>query len=354
MSLAETQGIGPADCALFQWRRYDEINGQWQRLLDSAPQVTLYHRPSWLELLSRAYRFSFWLATLNQDGEIAAGCVMARSKNPFVKRYIALPFSDTCAPLALNGVAATDLLHAIAAHAPSGSAYEIRGSRGPAPWQTVECFGEWRLDLARSLNSIEDGLAVNFRRNLHRSQQQGISIEHGADIGYLKRFYRLQLASRRGFGLPSQPWRFFKLVRELFSASGSFDVWIARCNGKDAASAVFLRDSDCVYYKWGARNGDDHSSANHLLFWRAIEEFAARAHTLDLGRTDFRNLGLTRFKRELGARALALPYAFYPNAPAEISPEVLTGRRRNLARVWRRMPIFVTRIVSRAAYRFLA
>ncbi|MGH8013277.1 MAG: GNAT family N-acetyltransferase [Candidatus Binataceae bacterium] len=350
----EAQSTHPSDCAKFLWRRYDEIRPQWQQLLGLAPEVTLYHRELWLELLSRAYQFSFFLATLERNGRLAAGCVMARSNNPFVKRYIALPFSDICMPLAVDEEAATALLAAIADCAPPRTFYEVRGSRGPAPWQTIDCFGQWGLDLARSLGNIEKGLATNFRRNLRSSHQQGITLEHGASIDYLERFYRLQVASRRAFGLPSQPWRFFKLVRETFAPGGDLDVWIARHNGQDAASAVFLRDGQSVYYKWGAREAEDHSGANHLLFWSAIEAFAPHAHTLDLGRTDSRNLGLSRFKHELGARSFPLPYTFYPKAPAQISPEILTGRRRNLARVWRLMPIFVTRIVSRAAYRYLA
>jgi hypothetical protein len=340
--------------ARLRWQPFGQGRAIWQDLLASAPEATLYHRPAWIDLLGRAYQFSLWLGTLEQDGEVAAGCVMARTNNPFVRRFMALPFSDSCPPLAINGEASVDLLEALPAQAPSGTAYEIRGSRAPLPWQTVDCFASWKLHLDHASQGLERNLAANFRRNLRRASREAIGIEHGSGLEYLQRFYRMQLASRRSFGLPPQPWRFFRLVQETFSAGENFDVWIASKDGRDVAAAVFLRDRECIYYKWGARRADDHSGANHLLFWSAIEAYAGRAEFMDLGRTDLRNLGLSRFKHELGAFPVPLPYSFYPRAPEQISPEVLTGHRKQLARVWRRLPLVVTRMLGRAAYRFLA
>ena len=132
-------------------------------------------------------------------------------------------------------------------------------------------------------------------------------------------------------------------------------LWIASQNGKDVSSAVFLRDRDVAYYKWGARRPGHQSSANHLLFWNAIEEFVSQGvHTLDLGRADVRNQGLTRFKKELGAVAEPLPYSFYPRVPASVSPEMLTGTGRFVSKVWARLPIVATKILGGAIYRFLA
>jgi hypothetical protein len=91
-----------------------------------------------------------------------------------------------------------------------------------------------------------------------------------------------------------------------------------------------------------------------LLFWSVIEEVAARARTLELGRTDVRNQGLMRFKKELGASATALPSAFYPRAPRQVSSESLNGGFALAARIWRRLPIFATALGGRILYRFLA
>src|SRR5258708_1839552 len=93
------------------------------------------------------------------------------------------------------------------------------------------------------------------------------TIEHGSGDVYLERFYRMQLETRRRLGLPPQPRRFFKLVQQKFAPSGKLDIWIANQGGKDVAGAVFIRDGDVMYFKWGARRHLDPSGVNHLLFW---------------------------------------------------------------------------------------
>jgi len=322
----------------------------WRSLLAGCPEVTLYHRERWIELLGRAHRLGMWLATLERDGRVAAGGVFARSPNPFVKRFVALPFSDSAPPLARSADDARELAAALIEQG-DGAAYEIRGLDCGEKWERVGCFVSWRLQLWRPLQALERGLGINFRRNLRRAG--AVRVEHGAGADYLRRFYALQLDSRRHFGVPPQPWRFFELVHGLF-APANLDIWLAKEAGKDVAAAVFVRDGDAIYFKWGARRANCRSNANHRLLWSAVEEFAPHARVLELGRSDVRNQGLMQFKRGLGATATALPYSFFPMAPRQVSPEVLGGAHRLLAMVWRRLPIFATRMLGRVAYRFLA
>jgi len=332
-------------------RPFNKHQALWRELVSASGEATLFHRDSWIQLLARAYSLSLWIATLNKKGKIAAGCLFARA--PLSRRFIALPFSDACAPLALNSEAVGPLLNALTVRGEPPCSYEIRGISGIAPWLTVECFVNWRLYLDSSLRRVEQRLAPNFRRNLRRASRHAISVEHGSSIELLKRFYAMQLRSRRRLGLPPQPWRFFKIAQEIFAAEGNFEVWTACIGGTDVASAVFLRDGDVMHYKWGARRADDESSANHLLFWNAIEEFSSTGRVLDLGRTDVGNQGLMRFKREIGACATPLPSAFYPRAPRRVSAEALTGGFAIAAKVWRRMPVFATALAGRLVYRYL-
>ncbi len=324
----------------------------WRQLSQALPGATLYHRDRWITLLTRAYAFAPILAILYQHNTVVAAGVLARAR--LSGRFISLPFSDRCPPLFRWPEAGRDLLQALVAQPPAPRAYEIRGIAGPPPWETVECFVSWSLNLARPLAHIEKTLSAGFRRNLRRASRLPIAIERGSSSDLLQRFYAMQLESRRRLGLPPQPRHFFELAREIFAPSGNFEVWVARERGRDMASAVLLRDGDVVHYKWGARRATLPSLANHLLFWSVIEEFAPRARALDLGRTDVRNQGLMRFKKELGAGATALPSAFYPRAPRQISAESLTGAFAIAARIWRRLPIFATELGGRILYRFLA
>jgi hypothetical protein len=339
----------------FHLQPYREEKSPWRQVVTESSGDQLYLSELWIDLLERAYRFPLSLATIQESGKaIAAACVFARSRGPINRRFISLPFSDSGALLARDDEAASALLASLLRDGTGATSYEIRGFRVPAPWQTIECFVDYTLDLGRPLAAIERGLDSNFRRNLRRAANQGIEIDTGDTVELMSRFYTMQLESRHHLGLPAQPWRFFKSVQELFAPGGDLDIRIARQNGHDVASAVFLRYKDLLYYKWGARRQDQYSSANHLLFWNAIQDFASHARLLDLGRTDVRNAGLIRFKRGLGATSTSLPVSFYPRAPAHVSAEVLTGARKLMAGVWRKLPISAARILSNLAYGFLA
>ncbi len=327
----------------------------WQRAIATLPGSSLYHRPRWLSLLSRTYGLRLWVAALERDAEVLAACVLAQSRKPFgAGRFIALPFSDSCSPLARDGDAMDELLWQMTLHEELGRGCEVRGVGAPRPWQTSNFFAGWTLDLARPIAEIERRYERDIRRKLRRAQEAGVTIESGAGAAMVKRFHELQVETRLRLGLPAQPLRFFMLVHEIFGATGDSEVWIASHRGRDLAGYFLLRDNDCVHYKWGARRLVEPSSANHLLTHATIEHLASRAGLADLGRCDVRNSGLSRFKREWGADRHPLPYSFFPLAPSHVSSEVLSGRRRVMSNLWRHLPVPAARILGAALYGYLA
>lgn len=329
--------------------------GAWEKTAATSASVTLYHEKRWLDLLSGAYGLNFSLAALRQHDEVIAGCLLARSRNPFATRFVALPFSDYAPPLAQDQMRADELLNELMSYGvATGTAFEIRGAAGPAPWKTVECFQVWRLELSRSLGSLQGGLHANFRRRIRQARAAGVRVERGRGVDHLFRFYRLQLETRRRLGVPPQPLRFFELVRKLFARDDGFEIWLASHRGRDCAAEFILRTGDVIYGKWNARRLDAVPGANHLLLWSVVEEFAGRASVYDLGRTDIRNRGLALFKREMGCTASTIPYCYFPATLGNVSAEVAGGPRKLAMIIWRHLPVAVTRVIGRVIYRYLS
>ncbi|HEY6394801.1 MAG TPA: hypothetical protein VIX12_05235, partial [Candidatus Binataceae bacterium] len=145
----------------------------------------------------------------------------------------------------------------------------------------------------------------------------------------------------------------FQKMREIFAQREILDIWLASQDGRDFAAMILLRDRDQIHAKWAARATRGPDGANHLMFISVVEEYANKAEVLDLGRADLRNNGLNRFKRELGASSAPLPYGYFPAAPRNISSEALTGSGKLISRVWRHLPIPVTRAIGAAIYGYL-
>lgn len=333
---------------------FDRTREQWSTFVASHPDAQLYHSPQWIEVLSRAYGFRTLVATVERAGRIAAGCLLSPSRIPFATRFIGLPFSDCAAVLSSDNEATDVLFDGLTRAARSGASLEIRGSAAPSPWRTVDCFREWSIDLRRPFSSIERGADRNFRRQVRRAAAQSISVEWGVGKVLLKRFYRLQLETRRRLGVPPQPMRFFELIHEVFTREQAMEIWIATREGQDLAGVVVLRCGDKLYAKWSARAAKGSDGASHLIFFSILERHAGDAALLDLGRTDTSNEGLTRFKGEMGATATILPYSYFPRLPRRVSTETLDGTAGAISRVWRHLPLPVTRAVGATAYGFLA
>jgi hypothetical protein len=325
----------------------------WNELVADSPDASLYHRDRWIEVLNKAYNLRPSVAlAVDGGGRVGAGCVFATVGLPFKRRMVSLPFSDACPPLSPDIGAGRELMAALAARASGQSSLEIRGMAAPEPWQIVDSFDDWRLRLDRSLSSLESGASKHLLRQVRNGLKEQMQIDSGSGLARLRRFYQLMLATRRRQGIPPPPFRLFESVNAVFGEDCK--VWLASKGGRDAAGLVVLPDGDRLYYRWGARADAIPPGANHLLFWRLIEESAGEFESLELGRADRRNAGLCRFKRELGAASSPLPYSYYPRAGSQMSAEALTGAARLASRVWQRLPLSVTRVVGTALYQYFA
>ena len=245
--------------------------------------------------------------------------------DPFNPRFVALPFSDTCPPLAADPALVPLLADRLTGLAAPRGGYELRGVALPAPWRVVDCFQEWTVDLGgQSRNSNAAALRISAARCGAPVRWPVGALR--VDLEDLGGFYQLMMETRHRKGLPVQPLSFFKRAHELFSPAGDLEIWSVSQRGQVIASGLMLRAFDCLHYKWSARRTDSPSGAAHLLLWSVIERHAGVTGSLNLGRTDARNSGLVRFKKEAGAGPRQCPTAFIRPRPTRLAPRSSPGR----------------------------
>ena len=357
MKMGETPSISTfrtPDGGELRFAPFAENGEQWIRFAAQIPDATLYHRRLWVELLRAAHGTNIQVATLAYGSEPVAGCLFARPARPFARRLISLPDSELCGPLAKDEESRDAFLGALVSHPRARAGFEIHGAAGPpAPWETVDTFAQWTVEMERPLEKLHQALDRDVRRNMRHATEAGVTVEWGDSVQYLRRFYRLHLDTRRRLGVPPRPFRYFKLLHQIFSPTGALSVWIAHLRDSDLAGLVMLQDGDALYAKMNARSLDCPNGANHLMFVSAMDEFAGRVRRWDLGRVDVRNRGLQDFKKRLGAASTPLPYAYFPRAPRNISSEVLSGPAQILSHAWRRLPLWTTRVLGTVVYGFL-
>lgn len=327
---------------------------RWAAFAFQQPQANIFHHPAWLGLLADCYHRRAWIAAcLDARGDIAAGVpLMEAGRWPGGQRWVSLPFSDHCIPLARSPEALQHLLAALrAAHQSRGlSALELR-------W---DCAG-FQTRSAHVLHTIplQDGLAVAsqrvhsmHRRNARAAEKRGVCVDLDTSRAGMEAYYHLHLETRQRQGVPIQPRLFFELLSERLVERGLGFVLLARSEGRPLAGAVFLAWGATLTYKYGASTLDGlNLRPNDLIFWRALQwgcqnGFAA----LDLGRTDLENEGLREFKSRWGAQEQALVYSYVPAAPQQTTSRWLPWAQF----VIRRSPRWVCRAMGEVLYRVAA
>jgi len=327
---------------------------RWMRLVNRAPQASVFHQPTWMALVRHHYRYPFAAPTiLDAAGEAVAGLPIALVANRLTgRRLVALPFSDTCPPLVARDAnddcrarlaAAIELLSA-----GRGAPVEVRSAfseLGPA----AASFHQHRIDLTPGLPEVERRYTPQVRRNVRKAQRLGVVVRRRVDITALEEFYALHLQTRRRQGVPTQPKAFVLGIAALLAQGCGF-VSVARFEGHTVAAAVFLQAGGKLTYKYGASNVHfQHARPNNLVFANAIGWACEEGlRELDLGRTDFGHDGLRAFKRSWGAVEEPLYYT-YGGLPV---PKKGPPRpERLLAPVIRRSPAFVGRAIGEVLYR---
>ena len=335
---------------------------EWRSFVDRHPGALPYHLPAWAELVADCYHLpAFVVAVRDSTGAISAGIPVIRTRVPLrPSRLVALPFTDFCPPLAAGDADEARLVAAldVARRAAGAQRVEVRG---PLPQAAV--LGDAGYRHVLHLDGNPAAVFARFhrsqvQRNVRKAEATELTIRIGtSERDLLDDFYVLHLATRRRLGVPIQPHRFFRLLRERILRPGIGWVVSVESAGRPIAAALFMATRRTVVYKYGASDADAwRLRPNHLLFWNAIRAACEAGHQqFDFGRTDADADGLRTFKQSWGTEEQRLIYhVIGDTGPRPSSPAHPGAARRLLGPVIRHSPTWVCRLSGELFYRFVA
>jgi hypothetical protein len=294
-----------------------------RELIKRHPASSVFHSTQWLSALHLAYDYEpVVYTTCEPSAELTSGIVFCEVKSWLTgRRLVSLPFSDHCSPLVESSVEFGDLL------------IPVRQSVDDGEWDYSEvrpiCFEPgvsavyaksdrycWHtIDLQPSIDAIFRNLHNSVQRKVRRAEREALAYEEGNSERLLGQFYKLLVATRRRQHLPPQPMKWFHSLMASFGAN--LKIRVALKSGVPIASILTLDYKNTVTYKYGCSDARLHPLGGvALLFWSTIQQAKAAGYeTLDLGRSDRSNEGLTTFKEHWGGLRSGLSYWRYPNRP---------------------------------------
>jgi CelD/BcsL family acetyltransferase involved in cellulose biosynthesis len=329
---------------------------RWAAFVQAHPAALGYHNPAWAEVVASTYRFdAFVLATLAGD-TITAGIPVVDVRVLRRRRWVALPFTDTCPPLLGPGSDGESFTRALeSARLLAGCPLLVRAPISGRVDQAAEAVTH-TLALSDDADRVQAGFHHSQRRNIKRAAKEGVEVRRAAEPSDLSHtFYALHSATRHRLGVPVQPRRFFEAQWRGLVAPGHARLLLAYREGNAIAGMLLLQGNGTVTYKYGASDAAALDvRPNHALFAQAIRDACVEGnHTFDFGRTDFEDEGLRVFKTNWGALETPLVYSALGAAPARkrAAPDDSPGLRRT---VLRRAPAWVGRAAGELLYRYAA
>lgn len=337
-------------------RILDVGSEEWMQFVSDRQDANPFHHPAWASLLAECYGYRPFAFALVGAGGVRRGLPVMEVRGLLGgRRWVSLPFTDHCSPLAapdeLDALASA-IVHASVAE--KVAQLEIRSPlETPAMTRRAEAVVH-RLELDPDPERVRAGFRSAVRRSIRKAEREGVEIREAAsEADIAERYYELHLRNRKRQGTPVQPRRFFRLLWRRLLEPGLGYGLLAYVEGVPVAGAIFLDWNGTVIYKYGASNPQYQAlRPNNLLFWHAIRRASEQGRrTLDFGRTDFENEGLRAFKSSWGASEEPLVYS-----GVGIETSAAAGRARGLAGLAiRRSPTTVVcRAVGEAFYRYAA
>jgi hypothetical protein len=320
---------------------------RWRELVDCCYEAGPFHLPAWARLLGETYGYPAKALVVEDDaGKLSAGVPVLELRGG---RRVALPFTDTCAPLALSAAGLASLARELG----RTGKVEVRAAMPGAETQLVAV--SHLLSLAPGPEQLFAGFKkTQIRQPIGKAERDGVAIRSGrTPDDLLGTFYELHLQTRRRLGVPVQPRRFFELLWERMIEPGHGFVLVAELASEPIAAGVFLSANGTTIYKFGASD-ERHLRVrpNHLLIWHAIQRACAQGdRTFDFGRSDLVNAGLRSFKTAWGATERPLVHSQF-GLEAAYAGDGLASRA--LAPVIRRSPRWVCRGLGELLYKYAA
>jgi len=262
-------------------------------------------------------------------------------------RYISLPFTEHCPPLAVTRKALRDLI--------SGTArWSVEVADAPvelhaeAPEQKNVHAGTVGFRHVLELDSDPERLFGSFKREIrkavHKAERSHIEVHLGQSRADIETYFRMHCDTRHRLGVLVQPKRFFVQLWEKMLSRGLGFTALAYKGREPIAGEVFLALNGHLMAMYGASDPAHWElRPNNLVMWKAIEWGCARGYRdLDLGRTDLDQPGLRNFKRRWGASEDALVYTTIARRSAAPGPSL----SRAIVPVIRRAPSGVARVAG--------
>lgn len=331
----------------------------WDTFVRRQPHANPYLLYGWRDVIRQAYgHATHYLMLTGREGGVQGVLPLVHLKHfIFGNRLVSLPFADTGGVLAIDCETEDTLLSAARDLCLKAGIREIElrqekalvswadpfpaDARTPARQRRVRML----MTLPESAEALRNALKSKLRSQINRPLREGCTSRIGA-VELLDDFYEVFLINMRDLGSPVHSKELMRHVLEAFpERSRIFAVYHA---GRPIAASLVIGFNGVLRNPWASSDRRYGSiSPNMLLYSRMLEYACDNGYqTFDFGRST-PGEGSYRFKEQWGARPDPLHwYVISADGSVTAERESPSERFRLAARVWRKLPIPLTKVLG--------
>jgi serine/alanine adding enzyme len=341
----EIQTYRPEDLA-GQRMLHDSCSGAADREIASRQEDGL----RWLQVLQQGLQHIPYLLTASADGDTIGALPLALVKSPFFGRFlVSLPYVNAAGAITHTSAAACQLVDRAVALADELDVryLELRHEQElahPALTHKNESKVLMRLKLPKTVEQLQNSFKSKLRSQIRSGEKHAFEIRFGAH-DCLDDFYDVFSRNMRDLGTPVYSRRFFAAILAQFP--GRAELCVLRLDGKPVAGAL-LTHAETITEVPSASSlrAFNSTNANMVMYWNLLRRAVERGQqTFDFGRSTI-DSNTYRFKKQWGAEPSPSVWQYYlrRGTIGDMRPE---NSRFGLAiQAWRRLPVWVTRLVG--------
>jgi len=214
----------------------------------------------------------------------------------------------------------------------------------PALNQTLTTKVHMRLALPTTSEQLWTDFDPKVRNQIRKGEKSGLAVFWGG-LELLGEFYSVFARNMRDLGTPVFARRLFKNVLLQFPNEAEFCV--VRLDGRAVAAGLLVHGPGVTEVpNASCLRSHNSTNANMLMYWHLLQRAISRGQRVfDFGRSS-RDSNTFRFKKQWGARPEPAVWQYYVREGSVSDMRIESGRYDRLVRIWRRLPVPVTRWIG--------
>jgi serine/alanine adding enzyme len=321
----------------------------WDAYVATHPNAQRYHLTAWRRIIESAFgHHTYYLMSRDAQGRtngvLPLGRVRSRLFGDFL---VSLPYVNYAGCCADSESIEHELENAavVLARKEGVAHLELRTETPGGDLHIRAAKVAMRLPLPAVPDKLWASFSSRLRNQVRRAEREQVTVQLGRE-DQVDAFYDVFAENMRDLGTPVYTKHLFQsVIRELPDST-----WImsAYHQGRPVAAAFLVGFRDAIEVPWSsALRAYGSINTNELLYWHLLKFACERGYqTFDFGRSTPES-GPFHFKRKWGALPTELHWRYWVPAGAalpELSPQ--NPRYQLAVRMWKRLPLSVTRVIG--------